>query len=84
MTKRLFWFVLGLVSGVALVSWSKKKANAVVDKVVDALTPENVVEVAAEGVVRVVRRLGEVVGAAIVALSSAWRRTDTEGQAVDR
>ena len=31
--KRFFWFVLGLVSGVVLITWSKKKANEVADKV---------------------------------------------------
>jgi hypothetical protein len=84
MMKRFFWFVLGVASGVLLVSWSKKKANEVADKVADALDPENVVEVAAEGVVRIVRRLGELASAAGVALTSAWQKSDTEGEAVER
>ena len=82
--KRFFWFVLGLVSGVVLITWSKKKANEVADKVADALAPENVVEFAAEGLVRVIRRMGELASAAAVALSSAWKKSDTEGQAVER
>ena len=54
------------------------------DKVADALAPENVVEFAAEGLVRVIRRMGELASAAAVALSSAWQKSDTEGQAVER